>query len=169
MKNLHRLPLLTLVLFTLVTALIAEPETAPPAEPSPVGLWRTLDEKTGNLKSVLRIQEVNGELCGEVVETYRADEPDPLCVKCEGERRNQPIEGMEILWGFKKDGERWTGGHILDPNNGKTYSCNMELIEGGAKLKVRGFIGISLIGRTQTWERSTDIPPPPAAPEAQPE
>jgi uncharacterized protein (DUF2147 family) len=132
-----------------------------------VGLWKTFDERTGNLKSVLRIVEVDGELSGEVVETYREGDPEPICVKCEGERQNQPIEGMEILWGFKKDGERWTGGHILDPNNGKNYKCHMELIENGSKLKVRGFIGISLIGRTQTWERTEEVPAPPAAPEAE--
>ena len=88
--------------------------------------------------------------------------PNPICKECEGERHNQPVTGMQIVWGLKQDGDEWNGGHILDPNNGKVYRCKMSVTEGGQKLEVRGFIGFSLLGRTQTWERQPATPEKPA-------
>lgn len=126
------------------------------AADSPVGVWKTVDDKTGQDKSVIEITEQDGELSGKVIEVLQSDQgPNPVCKECEGERHDQPVVGMTILWGLRQDGDEWSGGKILDPNNGKTYKCKMRLVEDGSKLEVRGFIGFSLLGRTQTWIRQT--------------
>ena len=123
---------------------------------TPAGLWQTIDDKTGLPRSYVRIVETNGAYEGRVEQLLNR-QPDeaaePLCTDCPGERKGKPIIGLTILWGLKKDGDAWTGGEILDPKNGKIYRCKMQLTDGGKKLAVRGFIGISLIGRTQTWLR----------------
>lgn len=108
------------------------------------------------VRSHVRIVDAGGALEGKVEKLLNRqpdDDPDRLCRACAGERKDQPVEGMTILWGLKQDGDQWTGGEILDPKNGKIYRCRMKLIDGGRKLEVRGFIGVSLLGRTQTWLR----------------
>lgn len=123
---------------------------------SPVGVWRTIDDKTKKERSVIRISEAEGgELRGVVEKIFDqpGDDPAHLCKECKGERKDQPIIGMAILWGLKKQGDGWAGGEILDPKNGKIYRAKMSLSEDGNSLNVRGFIGVSLIGRTQTWHR----------------
>ena len=122
---------------------------------TPVGTWRSIDDKTKQERSIIRISEENGELKGVVEKIFDQPEDDPahLCKECKGERKDKPIVGMAILWGLKKDGNAWTGGEILDPKNGKIYRCKMTPSADGKSLDVRGFIGISLIGRTQTWLR----------------
>jgi uncharacterized protein (DUF2147 family) len=130
--------------------------TAAPADiNSPAGLWKTIDDKTGKERSLVRISENNGVFEGRIEKIFDqpGDDPSHLCKLCEGERKDQPIIGMNFLWGLKKDGNQYAGGQILDPNNGKIYRAKMKLIEGGRKLEVRGFIGISLFGRSQTWLR----------------
>lgn len=122
---------------------------------SPVGLWKTIDDETGKERSYVRIVDVNGSLEGTVEKLFKqpGDNPDQLCDKCKGDLKNKPIIGMKILWDLKDAGGVWKGGKILDPNNGKTYRCKMTPLEDGSQLNVRGFIGFSLIGRTQTWHR----------------
>jgi len=122
---------------------------------SPVGVWKTIDDVSGKERSIVRIVESNGELKGAVEKIFErpGDDPDHLCDKCKGELKDKPVIGMTILWGLKQKGDVWKGGKILDPDNGKTYGCKMELAENGTELNVRGFIGISLIGRSQTWYR----------------
>lgn len=124
------------------------------------GTWKTIDDETGNVKSLVQIKESSGELTGTVVKLFRKsdEDQDPKCDKCDGEKKDKPILGMEILWGLKKDSEtKWSGGEIMDPKKGKTYSCKIEMIEDGKKLRVRGFMGFSLLGRTQTWERQEEL------------
>jgi uncharacterized protein (DUF2147 family) len=125
-------------------------------EPSAVGRWTTIDDETKKPKSVIVIYEEGGKLFGKIEKLYREpnEEQNPACDKCEGALKNQPITGMVILRDLKKDGKEWSGGTILDPANGKTYKCNIAVEDGGKKLKVRGFIGIALIGRTQHWVRA---------------
>ncbi|MCM0045125.1 MAG: DUF2147 domain-containing protein [Burkholderiaceae bacterium] len=122
---------------------------------SPVGVWRTIDDKTGKEKSLVRISEVNGELRGTIEKLFRepGEEPNPNCDKCPGEKKNKPVIGMTILTGLKRDGQEYAGGEILDPANGKTYKCKMWTTDGGKRLNVRGFIGVSVLGRTQVWVR----------------
>jgi uncharacterized protein (DUF2147 family) len=125
------------------------------ASESPVGVWRTIDDKTGKEKSLVRIVEANGELRATIEKLFREphEEPNPNCDKCPGERKNKPVLGMMIMTGLKKSGSEYDGGEILDPANGKTYRVKMWTAEGGKKLNVRGFIGVSLLGRTQVWLR----------------
>ncbi len=125
-------------------------------EASVLGRWTTIDDATKKPKSIVTIYEEGGKLFGKVEKLFREpnEEQNPLCDKCEGALKNQPILGMIVLRDLKKDGNEWTGGTILDPANGKTYKAKIAVEDGGKKLKVRGFIGIALIGRTQYWVRA---------------
>ena len=122
---------------------------------SPVGSWRTIDDETGNVKSIVKIWKENDKLYGKVVKLFRKpdEDPNPTCAKGSGELEGKPILGARIMWDLKDKGKWWAGGHILDPKKGKTYKCKIRVIENGEKLLVRGFIGFSFIGRTQTWLR----------------
>jgi uncharacterized protein (DUF2147 family) len=123
---------------------------------SPAGLWRTIDDETGKERSLIRVSEVNGELQGvvEKIVDRPGDDPAHVCKKCDGDRKDKPIIGMTIVWGLKKKSETdYAGGQILDPKNGKTYRCKLKVLEQGKKLEVRGYIGVSLLGRSQIWWR----------------
>ena len=123
---------------------------------TPVGKWKTIDDKTGKEKSIVEITESGGALRGKVIQVLNSEKgPNPLCEACTGDRKDQPVVGMVIMWGLHKDGDVWDGGSILDPNNGKTYSVKLTPSDDGSKLQVRGFIGWSLLGRTQVWNRVT--------------
>ena len=143
-----RIRILLLIALGLISTLAA-------ANENPVGLWRTIDDKSGKEKSLVRVSESNGQLQITIEKLFRepGEEPNPLCDKCSGEKKNKPVIGMQIGNGLKKDGEVWSGGEILDPQNGKTYKCKVWLEEKGKKLHVRGFIGVSVLGRTQVWVR----------------
>jgi uncharacterized protein (DUF2147 family) len=125
------------------------------ADVSPTGLWRTIDDTTGKPRGLVRITEVNGQYQGRLEKTFPqpGEDPNPKCDKCSGSRRDQPVIGMTILWGMTKQGEEYQNGEVLDPENGKTYRAKMKIEDGGKALHVRGFIGISLLGRTQIWVR----------------
>lgn len=135
--------ILTLILFLFVGSLFAQ---------SPVGLWKNIDDETKEEKAEIEIYEQNGILYGKIVKLLKKEEPNPKCTKCPGQFKDQPIEGLQIMWGLKKEGNEYTGGSILDPKSGKIYGCKIELIDAN-KLKVRGFLGVSLLGRTQYWYR----------------
>lgn len=120
---------------------------------SVLGTWKTIDDETGKAKSYVEIyKKSDGKLYGKVVKILTAGKENAKCTKCSGSKKNQPILGMEILYGLEQDGEVWDDGDILDPNKGKEYSCKIEL-ENKDKLKVRGYLGFSLLGRTQYWYR----------------
>ena len=128
--------------------------TAAMAQMTPVGLWQTIDDKDGTVKSEIRIVETAGVVSGKVEKILDPKaKPDEKCVECRDERKDQPILGMEILRGLKKsDGQdMWEGGNILDPKNGKVYRAAVTPIEGGKKLQMRGYIGPFY--RTQIWNR----------------
>lgn len=121
---------------------------------SAVGKWKTIDDDTNKPKSIVEIFEKDGKLFGKVEKLFKEPNEDqnPKCDKCTGNKKDQYVIGMEIMTDLKKDSDtKWSGGEILDPKNGKIYSCKIELIEDGQKLKVRGFIGFSMLGRTQVW------------------
>ncbi|HEX5329200.1 DUF2147 domain-containing protein [Sulfuricurvum sp.] len=127
------------------------------AESTPVGVWLTIDDTTHQPKSLIQITRSNdGTLSGKVLRGMPVDHPERICSKCTDDRKDQKIKGMSIIRNMKKDGDEWDGGKILDPDNGKEYSCKMRLEENGAKLVVRGYIGFSLLGRSQTWVRQSD-------------
>jgi uncharacterized protein (DUF2147 family) len=140
--------------FAIAACLLLSSAAAWAANDSPVGTWRQIDDVTGKPKSVIQITDDNGKLEGKVMQVLLSDDgPHPICKKCEGERKDQPIEGMVIMWNVTKDGDVWDGGKILDPKSGKIYSVKLSLTDGGQKLDVHGYIGISLLGRSQVWER----------------
>jgi uncharacterized protein (DUF2147 family) len=127
------------------------------AQSTPAGLWKTVDDNTKKEKSLVRIVEANGVYTGKVEKIIDPDAPkDAVCKDCSDDRKDKPVLGMTIIRNVKANGDDKTtfgGGDILDPNNGKVYRVRLKPIDGGSKLEVRGFIGISLLGRTQTWSR----------------
>jgi uncharacterized protein (DUF2147 family) len=124
-------------------------------EASPVGLWRNIDDVSGKPKALIRISESQGELQGLIEKLFRPANLDqnPKCVLCEGARKDQPVLGMIFMWGLKKAGADYSGGEILDPDNGKVYKSKISLIDGGKRLDVRGYLGMPLFGRSQVWVR----------------
>lgn len=120
---------------------------------SPVGAWRTIDDKTGTTRSIVQIYEQEGELFARVERDLAAPDSNRICTKCKDDRKDQPLVGLVFMRHMKSDDDQYTGGDILDPDNGAVYKCKLRLEDGGRKLKVRGFIGFSLFGRTQTWVR----------------
>jgi len=146
----QRIPIHCLVL---LTALLASAGAV--ADGSPVGLWKNIDDATGKPKALVRITENNGELSGKIEKLFRAPDQDqnPLCEKCEGDLKGQPIIGLTVLTGLKKNGDEYSGGQILDPANGKLYKSKLTVLEDGRKLNVRGYVGMPMLGRTQTWVR----------------
>lgn len=148
-------PLLTL---SLLAALNASPLATPLAmaqEASPVGLWKTIDDSSGKPAALIRITEQKGELQGKIEKLFRpADQDqDPKCGQCTDARKDQPIIGMTIVTGLRKNGDEYTGGEILDPKSGKIYKSKLLVREGGKKVEVRGYIGLPMFGRSQVWLR----------------
>ena len=128
--------------------------TSAMAQMSPVGLWRTIDDKTGEAKGEIRVTESGGALAGRLERSLKKDtKPDATCDECPDDRKGKPITGLEIIrGGAKAEGKDvWEGGKILDPENGKEYRASFTPIDGGQKLQVRGYLGP--FWRTQTWNR----------------
>jgi uncharacterized protein (DUF2147 family) len=126
------------------------------AQATPVGLWKTIDDKTGTERALVRISESGGVFTGRIEKLLAPDaKPDGVCDLCTDDRKDKPMVGLEIVRGVKKsdDGKLWDGGTILDAKEGKVYKVRMEPADGGKKLEVRGYIGMPLLGRTQTWTR----------------
>ncbi len=125
---------------------------------TPAGLWKTIDDNTKKEKSLVRIVETDGVYSARVEKIVDPDSPkDAVCDKCSDERKDKPVVGMTIMRNVKPSADDKTvfeGGDILDPNNGKVYRVKLKLIEGGSKLDVRGYIGMPILGRTQTWIRA---------------
>ncbi|HEX8405043.1 MAG TPA: DUF2147 domain-containing protein [Duganella sp.] len=139
-----------------LTALLSIAPFAPAlAADTPVGLWKNIDDETGKPKALIRITENEGAFQGQIEKLYREPNEDqnPKCDKCEGARKDQPIVGMVILSGLKKEGEEFNGGEIVDPKNGKVYKAKMHLTDAGKKLNVRGYVGMPMLGRSQVWVR----------------
>ena len=115
------------------------------------GKWKTIDDETGKAKSIVEItKNSKGQYIGKIVQLLAKPENNS-CVKCTDDRKNKPLIGLEIIRGLNKDGNELTGGTITDPKSGKTYKCTIK--REGDKLNVRGYVGFSLIGRTQTWQK----------------
>lgn len=124
------------------------------AGPSPVGMWKTIDDKTKEPKSYLEVWEKDGKMFGKISKLILkpGEDPNPKCDKCKGAFKDKPVIGMTIMWGLKKDGDWYSGGYIMDPDNGETYNCKIKVLDGGKRLEVRGYMfGISLVGRSQYW------------------
>ncbi|MDO8316524.1 MAG: DUF2147 domain-containing protein [Flavobacterium sp.] len=117
-----------------------------------IGKWKTIDDETGKAKSIVEIYEKSGKIYGKVIDILEEENKKRVCTNCSGNDKNKPILGMTVIKGLSKEGSQYTNGKILDPKNGKLYKCYITL-ETKDKLKVRGYIGISLLGRTQYWYR----------------
>ena len=128
------------------------------AQATPAGLWKTIDDNTKQPKAYIRIVETNGVYSGKLEKIIDPTAPnEAICKACTDDRRDKPLLGLELMRGVKQNAEDKTvfdGGRILDPNNGTDYKVKLKPIEGGAKLEVRGYVGFSLLGRTQTWIRA---------------
>ncbi|MBK6865763.1 MAG: DUF2147 domain-containing protein [Ideonella sp.] len=127
------------------------------AQATPAGLWKTIDDATKKEKSLVRITDNGGAFSGKIEKLLDpASKPDAVCDKCSDDRKDKPILGMTIITGVRQSANAadiWDGGHILDPNDGKSYKVRLSPVDGGKKLDVRGYIGMPLLGRTQTWLR----------------
>lgn len=127
------------------------------AQATPVGLWKTIDDATKKEKSLVRITDSGGVLSGKIEKLLDpATAADAVCDKCTDDRKDKPIVGLTIITGVKKNdsaADLWEGGHILDPADGKVYKVRLSPVDGGKKLEVRGYVGMPLLGRTQTWLR----------------
>ena len=116
------------------------------------GVWITKDDVTGREKSEVLLYKDNGKLYGKIINLLLPEDKGKLCTKCKGEKKNKPIEGMIILNDLILEDEIWEDGTIIDPKSGKIYDCYLSL-EKQNVLKVRGYLGFSLLGRTQIWKR----------------
>ena len=153
-----RIILLFLLGLFSITALA---DTVDASNNSPVGYWKTVDDVTGRVRSIIQIYEASDhQLYGKITQTFPTPGVAPLesCHNCDGERRNHPILGLVIMTGLKlsDDKKEWRDGEILDPSNGKLYKCNIKVLADNDQLHVRGYIGFPLLGRTQTWLRTNN-------------
>ena len=121
--------------------------------PSAAGVWRTVDDNTGQPKGEVRVYEENGHWFGQITRVYDSKDAQSRCDDCRDDRKGKPIVGLTIVRNMTLTDGEFAGGDILDPDTGKVYRCRFRLDDGGEKLVVRGFIGFSLLGRTQTWTR----------------
>jgi uncharacterized protein (DUF2147 family) len=148
-------------LTTLVVLLLAWSMSVPPAYASdvagarlssPVGLWEPLDS-SGKPLGLIRIFEMNGLYYGRIEPSSPSDDRAALCTRCTDERHNQPIIGLVLMRHLRPQNGEYVGGDILDPDTGRIWGCTLRLTDGGRQLIMRGFLGIALLGRSQTWRR----------------
>lgn len=137
------------IVFTLVLTIISITINAQTI----FGKWHSTNDDTGKVDSVIEMYEKDGKAYAKIVEIKDPERQKAVCEKCEGANKNKPILGLEILTGLQKDDDEWSGGEILDPRNGKVYKCYIKLVKPN-KLKIRGFIGFSLLGKTKYWNRA---------------
>ena len=142
---------------TLLTLALSIAAAGAFAQATPIGLWKSIDDETKIEKSLLRITETGGVFSARIEKLLDpATKQDAVCDKCSDDRKDKPILGMTLVRGVKQndvDKSLWDGGDILDPNNGKVYKVRLVPKDDGKKLDVRGYIGMPVLGRTQTWVR----------------
>lgn len=124
---------------------------------TPEGYWQTFGDGGGKAESIVRIEKQGDELVGYIHKLLNPRKKDPRCEKCPDPQKNAPLAGLKFIWGAQHEKENvYSGGQILDPESGSAYRLKMTLDEGGDVLRVRGFIGVSLFGREQTWRRISE-------------
>jgi len=146
---------LIVILVALLLVSLAPASPARAADPrldSPVGLWQPLDS-SGKPEGLIRIFEVNGLYYGRIEPSSPTDDRKARCTRCTDDRHNQPIIGLVLMRHLRPENGQYVGGDILDPHTGHIYGCTLRLTHGGHELVMRGFLGISLLGRSQTWRR----------------
>lgn len=155
----YPLPALALVSVLLLACGAARAQSsgmaAAASDPTPVGLWQSVSDVDGKPKGLVRIREVGGALIGVVEQILNPEKRNAVCKNCPGERKDKPVLGLTVIERVRRDGDSgvYSGGEILDPDNGNVYRCRLKLVDGGRHLEVRGYLGISLFGRSQIWNR----------------
>ena len=136
-----------IVVLTMMSAMLAAPAFA---QNSAVGLWKSTEP---NKVTLIRISEDGGKVNGKVEKVLKGDveDKDAKCGKCKDDNKDKPMAGLRLLWDLQKDGDKWSGGKLLDPESGRIVNCKLELAEGGKKLLVKG--SIAMLSKTQTWSR----------------
>ena len=119
---------------------------------SPLGIWRSIDPGTGTAKALITIYEENGLIYGKITKVFTRNQ-NVVCSKCKGEFKDQKLLGLRVLWDLKKNGPKYTGGRVLDPETGKDYNCTIEVMDNGRTLKVRGFVRFYITGENRFWIR----------------
>ena len=122
---------------------------------SPIGTWKTIDDKTGEARGIVRVYDQDGELFARIEQVLTPNDGITTCVECRDERRDQPLVGLVIIRHMRFRNGEYRDGDILDPETGSVYRCRFRLEDDGRHLRVRGFLGIALFGRTQIWERES--------------
>jgi uncharacterized protein (DUF2147 family) len=145
----------TFAWFTLLIAGIPASASQASDLQSPIGLWKTVDDKTGMPRAIVRIYVQDGKYFGRIERSFTPGAETRVCSACTDERKNQPIIGLVIVRNMTKQDSVYGGGDILDPDTGSVYRCKFHLGKDGTVLAVRGFIGFSLLGRSQTWQRQS--------------
>ena|SRR6185437_14481247 len=151
------------LLTTLVVLLLMLPASAPPAAAadarlaSPVGLWEPLDS-AGRPLGLIRIFASDGLYFGRIEPSSPTDDRNARCTLCRGDLHNQPIIGLLLMRHLRPENGEYVGGDIVDPDTGRVYGCTLRLTDGGRQLIMRGFLGISILGHSQTWQRVEDHP-----------
>ena len=149
--------------FGLIFAMAALAESIAQNALTPVGYWKTIDDTTGKPRGIVQLWTMPDKtLVGKIIKIYPrpGHSPNEACHACQGDKHNQPIVGMVFMEQLKQDQDnsnKWTDGKILDPQNGKTYHCNLLVTEQGKTLRVRGYIGLPLFGRSQEWHKLNSL------------
>ena len=116
--------------------------------------WQTVDDKTGEKKAIIQLNEKGGKVSGKIIKVLDKQKAKVVCTKCSGSLKNKPAEGLQILTGLKADGNnQWSDGKLVDPESGKVYAGKITLSDNGQSLDLRGYVGTPLFGRSQTWQR----------------
>ena len=138
----------TVVLVSMLSTLFAAPALA---QNSAIGLWKNVEPDKVTL---IRLYEDGGKLLGRIEKVLKNNVEDTAatCVKCKDENKGKPMAGLQLIWDMKPDGDKWSGGKLLDPDSGRIVNCKLETAEGGTKLLVKG--SIAFLSKTQTWTRA---------------
>lgn len=123
------------------------------AQDSPVGHWETVDRTDSKPAGIVRLFLAGGQIYGQIERIYDPARQALRCDKCDGDRHGQPFIGLQFVRGLKPGGDMWDGGTVLDPDTGRVYNASIRLIDGGHRLVIRGYVGISLFGGSQIWTR----------------
>jgi uncharacterized protein (DUF2147 family) len=145
----------TVASISIILCAVAVANVGAAKEPTAIGVWQQVDDKTGEIGALVTIYERDGRFAGKITKLYLKpdDPPHPICSECKGARKGKPYLGLEIIEGAVRHGLTYSGGTILDPEDGTEYSLEMNLSTDGQRLTVHGFLGVEMLGRSQEWKR----------------